>query len=64
MLQTTITNFNTNNLTKFDSAFRYSAFTSLIDDTDDAITSNITTVKLSKDFTPTFKYINKIYNSI
>ena len=50
---TTITNFNTNNLTNFDSAFRHSAFTKLVDETDDAITSNITTVKLSKDFTPT-----------
>ena len=66
----TITNFNTNNLTKFDAAFRYSAFTTLIDNTDDAITSNITTVKLSKDFIPTIgtstKYIipfnNALYN--
>ena len=67
---TTITNFNNNNLSKFDSAFRHSAFTKLIDDTDDAITSNITTVTLSKDFAPTLnvdtKYIvpfnNKLYN--
>ena len=67
---TTITNFNNNNLSKFDSAFRHSAFTKLVDDTDDAITSNITTVTLSKDFTPTLdkdtKYIipfnNKLYN--
>ena len=66
---TTITNFNNNNLSKFDSAFRHSAFTKLVDDTDDAITSNITTVTLSKDFTPTLdkdtKYIipfnNKLY---
>jgi len=50
---TTVTDYNTNNLTNFDGAFRHSAFTRLIDDTDDAITSNITTVKLSKDFTPT-----------
>ena len=41
---TTVTNYNTNNLTNFDSAFRHSAFTKLVDDTDDAITSNITTV--------------------
>ena len=67
---TTITNFNNNNLSKFDSAFRHSAFTKLVDDTDDAITSNITTVTLSKDFTPALdkdtKYIipfnNKLYN--
>ena len=67
---TTITNFNTNNLVKFDSAFRYSAFTKLIDETDEAITSNITTITLSKDFTPNLntstKYIipftNALYN--
>ena len=67
---TTITNFNNNNLSKFDSAFRHSAFTKLVDETDDAITSNITTVTLSKDFTPTLnadtKYTvpfnNKLYN--
>ncbi len=67
---TTITNYNTNNLTNFDSAFRHSAFTSLVDNTDDAITSNITTVELSKDFTPTIgtatKYTipfsNALYN--
>ena len=49
----TISNFNTDSLTKFDGAFRHSQFTKLIDDTDNAITSNITTVKLTKDFTPT-----------
>ena len=67
---TTITNFNTNNLSNFDSAFRHSAFTRLVDETDDAITSNITTVELSKDFTPTLgtatKYTvpfsNALYN--
>ena len=67
---TTVTNFNTNNLTNFDSAFRHSAFTRLIDETDDAITSNITTVKLSKDFTPTINtgtkytipFSNALYN--
>ena len=67
---TTVTNFNTNNLSKFDGAFRHSAFTRLVDETDDAITSNITTVNLSKDFTPTIgtptKYTipfsNALYN--
>ena len=52
-VNTTVNNFNTNSLTQFDSAFRHSQFTKLVDDTDPAITSNITTVKLSKDFTPT-----------
>ena len=55
----TITDFNTNNLSKFDAAFRYSPFTSLIDNTDPAITSNITTLKLSKDFTPTLNTATK-----
>jgi len=67
---TTVTNFNTNNLTNFDSAFRHSAFTRLVDETDDSITSNITSVELSKDFTPTLgtttKYTipfsNALYN--
>ena len=66
----TITDFNTNNLSKFDAAFRYSPFSSLIDNTDSAITSNITTLKLSKDFTPTLNtstkytipFSNALYN--
>ena len=69
-VNTTVNNFNTNSLSQFDSAFRHSQFTKLIDDTDTAITSNITTVKLSKDFTPTLntsvKYTipfnNALYN--
>ena len=56
---TAISNYNTNNLTKFDSAFRYSPFTTLIDGVDDAITSNITTIDLSKDFTPTLNTATK-----
>ena len=66
----TITDFNTDNLTKFDAAFRYSPFTTLIDNTDNAITSNITTIKLSKDFLPTLNtstkytipFSNPLYN--
>ena len=66
----TITDFNTNNLSKFDAAFRYSPFSSLIDNTDPAITSNITTLKLSKDFIPTLNtstkytipFSNALYN--
>ena len=69
-VNSTINNFNTNSLTQFDSAFRHSQFLKLIDDTDPAITSNVTTVKLSKDFTPTLntsvKYTipfnNALYN--
>ena len=50
---TTLTDYNTNTLQKFDSIFRYSKLTGLIDDTDDSILSNITTVKMRKSFTPT-----------
>ena len=58
-VNTTISNFNTNNLSQFDSAFRHSQFTKLVDDTDPSITSNITTVKLSKDFLPTLNTATK-----
>ena len=60
--------YNTDTLGNFDSSFRHSFITSLVDNTDDAITSNITTVKLSKNFTPTLnkstKYIIPFTNSI
>jgi len=45
--------YNTNTLTKFDSAFRHSKITSIIDDADPAITSNITNITLSHNLTPT-----------
>jgi len=48
----TLINYNTENLQKFDSVFRFSKVTGLIDETDDSILSNITTVKIRKDFTP------------
>jgi len=50
---TTLTNYNTNTLNQFDGVFRYSKIIGLIDSTDTSIVSNITTVKLRKDFTPT-----------
>jgi hypothetical protein len=49
----TITNYNTNTLQKFDAIYRHSKLTGLIDDTDTSILSNVTTVKIRKDFTPT-----------
>jgi hypothetical protein len=49
---TTLLNYNVENLQKFDSVFRFSKVTGLIDETDDSILSNITTVKIRKDFTP------------
>ena len=50
---TTITNYNTNTLQKFDAIYRHSKLTGIIDDTDTSILSNVTTVKIRKDFTPT-----------
>ena len=48
----TITNYNTGTLQKFDSVFRHSKITGLIDDTDASILSNITTLKIRKSFSP------------
>jgi len=50
---TTLTNYSTNTLSQFDGVFRYSKVTGLIDGTDSSILSNITTLKIRKDFTPT-----------
>ena len=66
----TITNYNTNTLQKFDAVFRYSKLTGLIDDVDTSILSNITTVDMRKSFTPTLSsstrydvyFRNAIYN--
>ena len=60
-ITTTLTNFNTNNLQKFDSVFRYSKVTKAIDDTDTSILSNITTLKIRKEFTPTLNS-STLYN--
>jgi len=48
-----ITGYNTNTLQKFDSIYRHSKLTGIIDDVDNSILSNITTVKMRKSFTPT-----------
>ena len=58
---TTLTNYNTNTLSQFDGIFRYSKVTGLIDGTDNSILSNITTLKIRKDFTPTLASSTK-YN--
>jgi hypothetical protein len=68
----TLTDFNTDTLQKFDSVFRYSKVTGLIDDTDTSIISNITTVKIRKNFTPTLNsstrydifFRNALYNPV
>ena len=53
LITTAITNYSTTNLEKFEQVFRYSPFTTLIDEADPAILSNITTIKISKTFKPT-----------
>ena len=66
----TLQNYDTDNLQKFDGVFRHSQVTGLIDDTDESILSNITTVKLSQFFTPTLnvntkyelEFNNAVYN--
>ena len=62
--------YNASTLQKFDSVFRFSKVTGLIDSTDESILSNITTVKIRKNLTPIlltkFKYNvyfrNALYN--
>ena len=43
-----IKNYNTNTLTAFDGVFRYSKLMGIIDNVDNSILSNITTLKLEK----------------
>ena len=70
LITTTITTYNTNTLEQFEGIFRYSPFTTLIDEVDGAILSNITTIKISKTFKPTIgtalkytiSFSNALYN--
>ena len=48
-----ITDYNTDNLSRFDGIFRYSKVLSTIDATDNSIISNITTIRMRKSFAPT-----------
>jgi len=67
---TTISNYNANTLQSFDNMFRHSKVIGLIDDTDESILSNVTTVQLRKSFTPTIgssqkysiAFSNALYN--
>ncbi len=67
---TTITEYNATTLQSFDTIFRYSKLTGLIDDTDTSILSNITTIKMRKSFVPTIgsstkytiNFANALYN--
>ena len=49
----TLSSYSGTNLQKFEGLFRYSQLVQDIDDTDTSILSNITTLKIRKDFTPT-----------
>ena len=67
---TAVTNYNTTTLQKFDGVFRFSKLTGLIDDVDTNILSNITSINMRKNFTPTIAsstkydvyFRNAIYN--
>jgi len=67
-----LTDYNTNTLQKFDGIFRYSKVVGLIDNTDTSIVSNITTIKIRKNFTPTLNsstkydiyFRNSLYNPV
>ena len=58
-LVTAVTNYNTNTLQKFDAIYRHSKMTGILDDVDTSILSNITTIKIRKNFTPTLLSSNK-----
>ena len=52
LVRDAISNFNDTDLKTFSGVFRYSKLTGLIDDADDSILSNITTVTMAQLFTP------------
>ena len=70
LVQSTVTNYNTDYLKVFNSVFRHSQFTSLVDASDTSILSNITTVTLGSFYTPstsgsfsfTVHFGNQLYN--
>ena len=69
LIATTISNYNSTDLQEFNSSFRHSKLTGLIDDTDTSILNNTTTVTMGKFFTPfassssyTINFNNKFYN--
>jgi len=70
LITTAITSYSTTSLEKFEQVFRYSPFTTLIDEADPAILNNITTMQISKTFKPTLNdplkytisFSNALYN--
>jgi len=69
-VRTALENYDSTSLQKFDGVFRHSFVTGLIDDVDESILSNITTLKLSQFVEPTLnkstkyeiEFNNAIYN--
>ena len=53
LINTTLSDFNNDELKQFNSVFRHSKVVGLIDDTDVSITSNVTRLTMGKFFTPT-----------
>jgi len=53
LITTAVTNYSSTTLEKFETVFRYSKFTTLVDEVDPAILNNITNIKISKTFKPT-----------
>jgi hypothetical protein len=70
LVSSTVTNYNNDYLKIFNSVFRHSQFTSLVDDSDTSILNNITTVSLASLYTPstsgsfsfTINFANPLYN--
>jgi hypothetical protein len=56
---TAINSFSDDNLEKFEGIFRHSQLTGTIDDVDTSILSNITTIKISQNITPTLSAATK-----
>jgi hypothetical protein len=70
LVRAAIVNYSTTQLARFEGIFRFSKFTAIVDDTDTAIMSNISTIKVSTLMTPTLassvrydvKFQNPLYN--
>jgi hypothetical protein len=58
-ITTAISNYNTNTLQQFDGVFRHSKITGLIDNVDNSILSNVTSLMVRKTFTPTISSSTK-----
>ena len=59
LVTTAIGTYSDDDLEKHEAIFRYSVFTTLIDEVDPSILSNITTIKMSKTFLPTLAAATK-----